>query len=84
MPRAVLGRALLLEAALPLLPALVLAGAGGMLIGTGYATLTGGTVTVPYAALLVPVLVYACCLLSAATALPLLHRSARPGELRYA
>ncbi|MFJ4800968.1 ABC transporter permease [Streptomyces murinus] len=84
VPRAVLGRALLLETALPLLPALVLAGAGGMLIGTGYATLTGGTVTVPYAALLVPVLVYACCLLSAATALPLLHRSARPGELRYA
>lgn len=69
---------------LPLLPALVLAGAGGMTIGTCYATLTGGTVTVPYAALLVPVLVYACCLLSAATALPLLRRSARPGELRYA
>ncbi|MFJ6663604.1 FtsX-like permease family protein [Streptomyces sp. NPDC091383] len=84
VPRAVLGRALLLETALPLLPALVLAGAGGMAIGTWYATVTGGTVTVPYAALLVPVLVYACCLLSAATALPLLHRSARPGELRYA
>ncbi|MGW4882990.1 ABC transporter permease [Streptomyces murinus] len=84
VPRSVLGRALLLETALPLLPALVLAGAGGMLIGTWYATLTGGTVTVPYAALLVPVLVYACCLLSAATALPLLRRSARPGELRYA
>ncbi|MYU08976.1 ABC transporter permease [Streptomyces sp. SID8366] len=84
VPRAVLGRALLLETALPLLPALVLAGAGGMAIGTWYATVTGGTVTVPYAALLVPVLCYACCLASAATALPLLHRSARPGELRYA
>ncbi|MEU7501356.1 ABC transporter permease [Streptomyces griseofuscus] len=84
VPRAVLGRALLLETALPLLPALVLAGAGGMLIGTWYATLTGGTATVPYTALLVPVLVYACCLASAATALPLLRRSARPGELRYA
>lgn len=84
VPLAVLGRALLLETALPLLPALVLAGAGGMAIGTWYATLTGGAVTVPYAALLVPVLVYACCLLSAATALPLLRRSARPGELRYA
>ncbi|MFH8340502.1 FtsX-like permease family protein [Streptomyces sp. AM6-12] len=84
VPRAVLGRALLLETALPLLPALVLAGAGGLAIGTWYATLTGGAVTVPYAALLVPALIYTCCLASAATALPLLHRSARPGELRYA
>ncbi|MEW2618931.1 FtsX-like permease family protein [Streptomyces sp. NPDC048106] len=84
VPRPVLGRALLLETALPLLPALVLAGAGGMAIGTWYATLTGGAVTVPYPALLVPVLVYACCLASAATALPLLRRSVDPGGLRYA
>lgn len=84
VPRAVLGRALLLETALPLAPSLALAGAGGMAIGTWYATLAGGTVTVPYAALLVPVLVYGCCLTAAATALPLLRRSARPGELRYA
>lgn len=84
MPRAVLGRALLLETALPLLPAVVLAGAGGMAIGTWYAALTGPGLVVPYAALLVPVLVYGCCLAAAATALPLLRRSARPAELRYA
>ncbi|TWV36131.1 ABC transporter permease [Streptomyces misionensis] len=84
VPRAVLGRALLLETALPLLPAVVLAGAGGMAIGTWYAALTGPGVVVPYAALLVPVLVYGCCLAAAATALPLLRRSARPAELRYA
>ncbi|WP_257585655.1 MULTISPECIES: FtsX-like permease family protein [unclassified Streptomyces] len=84
VPRAVLGRALLLETALPLLPAVVLAGAGGMAIGTWYAALTGPGLVVPYAALLVPVLVYGCCLAAAATALPLLRRSARPAELRYA
>ncbi|MFF1301683.1 hypothetical protein [Streptomyces sp. NPDC058307] len=37
----------------------------------------------PYAALLVPLAVYAACLLAAATSLPLLRRSLRPGELRY-
>ncbi|WP_433450386.1 ABC transporter permease [Streptomyces sp. CA-142005] len=86
VPRAVLGRALLLETALPLAPAVVLAGAGGMAIGVWYASLTEGrlTQTVPYAALLVPVGVYACCLLAAAASLPLLRRSAHPGELRYA
>ncbi|MGW5432006.1 ABC transporter permease [Streptomyces sp. NPDC004059] len=86
VPRAVLGRALLLETALPLAPAVVLAGAGGMAIGVWYASLTEGRLaqTVPYAALLVPVGVYACCLLAAAASLPLLRRSAHPGELRYA
>ncbi|MEV0978173.1 ABC transporter permease [Streptomyces sp. NPDC049915] len=85
VPRAVLGRALLLETALPLAPAVLLAGAGGMTVGTWYAALTTGpgAPTVPYAALLVPVAVYAVCLLAAATALPLLRRMADPAQLRY-
>ncbi|AWW39545.1 FtsX-like permease family protein [Streptomyces cadmiisoli] len=82
VPRPVLGRALLLESALPLAPAILLAGAGGMAIGTWYAGVAG--TSVPWPALLVPVAVYAVCLLAAATALPLLGRSVRPGELRYA
>lgn len=86
VPRAVLGRALLLETALPLAPAVALAGAGGMAIGIWYAAVAGdhAAPAVPWAALLVPVVVYACCLLAAATSLPLLRRSAHPAELRYA
>ncbi|MFD9000369.1 FtsX-like permease family protein [Streptomyces sp. NPDC059582] len=86
VPRGVLGRALLLETALPLAPAVLLAGAGGMAIGVWYASATAdhGTSPVPYAALLVPPAVYACCLLAAATSLPLLRRSVRPAELRHA
>ncbi|MFE1307528.1 FtsX-like permease family protein [Streptomyces sp. NPDC058755] len=86
VPRAVLGRALLLETALPLAPAVALAGAGGMAIGIWYGSVTQEYVSqaVPYAALLVPVGVYACCLLAAATSLPLLRRSVHPAELRYA
>lgn len=84
VPRSVLGRALLLETALPLGPALLLGGAGGMTIGVCYARLTAdGTPVTPYAALLVPLGVYAACLLAAATSLPLLHRSVSPAELRY-
>jgi hypothetical protein len=84
VPRAVLGRALLLETALPLAPALLLGGAGGMAIGVWYARLTAdGPPVTPYAALLVPLGVYAACLLAAATSLPLLRRSVRPAELRY-
>jgi hypothetical protein len=85
VPRAVLGRALLLETALPLVPAVAVAGVGGMGIGVWYASLAAEhtAMTVPYAALLVPLAVYGCCLLAAATALPLLRRSARPAELRY-
>lgn len=60
-------------------------GVGGAAIGTWYATPTGdGPLSLPWAGLLVPVGVYAACLLAAATALPLLHRSVRPAELRYA
>ncbi|POX53573.1 hypothetical protein C3489_15640 [Streptomyces sp. Ru71] len=85
VPRTVLGRALLLETALPLAPALTLAGVGGMAVGTWYGTVTAGrgTPVVPYAALLVPVAVFAVCLLAAATALPLLRRTTGPAELRY-
>ncbi|MFF4014377.1 ABC transporter permease [Streptomyces sp. NPDC001843] len=86
VPRTVLGRALLLETALPLAPAVALAGTGGMAIGIWYASLVGNHAApaVPWAALLVPVAVYACCLLAAATSLPLLRRSAHPAELRHA
>ncbi|MFJ1959515.1 FtsX-like permease family protein [Streptomyces massasporeus] len=82
VPRAVLGRSLLLETALPLAPAVLLAGLGGTAIGTWYALLTGHPV--PWVTALVPLAVYAACLLAAATSLPLLGRSVRPGELRYA
>ncbi len=83
VPRTVLNRALLLETAVPLAPALLLAGAGGLAVGVWYSTATG-VGSVPWSALLVAPAVYASCLLSAATALPLLGRSVRPGELRYA
>ena len=82
VPRAVLGRSLLLETALPLAPAVLLAGLGGTAIGTWYARL--GHHPVPWVTALVPPAVYAACLLAAATSLPLLGRSVRPGELRYA
>ncbi|MFG2514506.1 FtsX-like permease family protein [Streptomyces sp. NPDC048584] len=82
VPRAVLNRALLLETALPLAPAVLLAGAGGMTVGTVYAALTASA-SWPWTSLLVPLAVYATCLLAAATSLPLLSRTIRPAELRY-
>ncbi|QIQ05887.1 ABC transporter permease [Streptomyces liangshanensis] len=82
VPRKVLSRAVLLETALPLAPALLLAGAGGLAIGVWYATLVGNELTVPYTALVVPPLTLGACLLAAATSLPLLHRSTRATELR--
>ncbi|MGW0879328.1 FtsX-like permease family protein [Streptomyces sp. NPDC002671] len=86
VPHGVLARALLLETALPLAPAVTVAGAGGMGIGVWYASVTSEHTVpaVPYVALLVPLAVYACCLLAAATSLPLLRRSVHPAELRYA
>jgi hypothetical protein len=85
VPYTVLGRALLLETALPLAPAVLLAGVGGMTIGVWYAVAVGGAGwSMPYEALLVPAAVYALCLLAAATSLPLLRRTLRPAELRYA
>ncbi|MFC9845204.1 ABC transporter permease [Streptomyces sp. NPDC060223] len=83
VPHAVLGRALLLETALPLAPAVALAGAGGMAISTWYAWLAAGGSAVPLLPLLAPVAVYAACLLAAATSLPLLRRSIHPTELRF-
>ncbi|WP_445524550.1 ABC transporter permease [Streptomyces cyslabdanicus] len=82
VPRRVLARALLLETALPLAPAVLVAGTGGLAIGLWYGLLTTGTV--PYTALLVPAAVYATCLLATAASLPLLRHSVRPAELRYA
>ncbi|MEU0577950.1 FtsX-like permease family protein [Streptomyces griseoincarnatus] len=85
VPRAVLGRALLLETALPLAPGMLLAGAGGGAIGLWYAALAeGGGWSTSWTLLLVPAAVYTASLLAAATALPLLHRTLRPTELRYA
>lgn len=85
VPRAVLGRAMLLETALPLAPAVLLAGVGGMAIGVWYSATDPSrtALAVPYLALLVPPAVYGACLLAAATALPLLRRRIRPAELRY-
>ncbi|TQE38493.1 ABC transporter permease [Streptomyces ipomoeae] len=83
VPYEVLGRALLLETALPLAPSMLLAGTGGTVIAVWYATAMGGALVVPIGALLVPLAVYGACLLAAATSLPLLRRSVRPGELRY-
>ncbi|MFJ8863417.1 FtsX-like permease family protein [Streptomyces sp. NPDC102451] len=81
VPHAVLARATLLETALPLAPALLLAGAGGVVVYLAYAAVASGPVSlVP---LLVPVVVYAACLLAAATSLPLLRRVANPAELRF-
>ncbi|MFG2022601.1 FtsX-like permease family protein [Streptomyces sp. NPDC048825] len=83
VPRAVLGRALLLETALPLAPAMLLAGLGGTAVYLAYGIAVG--VSLPLLLpLLFPLAVYVSCLLAAATALPLLRRVAQPGELRYA
>ncbi|WP_327345743.1 FtsX-like permease family protein [Streptomyces europaeiscabiei] len=84
VPYEVLGRAMLLETALPLAPSVLVAGVGGTVIAVAYASLVGGTFVLPFGALLVPVAVYGACLLAAATSLPLLRRTVRPAELRYA
>ncbi|MET9166984.1 hypothetical protein ABZW51_20840 [Streptomyces cellulosae] len=85
VPRAVLGRALLLETALPLAPGVLLAGIGGGAIGLWHAALAeGGGWSAPWAVLLVPVAVHTASLRAAATAVPLLHRTPRPSEPRYA
>ncbi|WP_434091151.1 FtsX-like permease family protein [Streptomyces flaveus] len=81
VPQAVLGRALLLETALPLAPAMLLAGLGGTAVYLAYGLLV--EVPLPLLPLLFPAAVYVSCLLAAATALPLLRRVVRPGELRY-
>ncbi|WP_190188001.1 ABC transporter permease [Streptomyces minutiscleroticus] len=82
VPRGVLVRALLLETALPLVPALLPATAGGTAVYVGYGALhgAGGVSPLP---LLVPAAVLAGGLLAAATSLPLLRRSLHPAELRF-
>ncbi|WP_425833661.1 FtsX-like permease family protein [Streptomyces fractus] len=83
VPRRTLTRSLLLETGLPLAPALVLATVGGTAIHAAYALLARQSV--PWALpLLVPVGVYASCLLATALALPLLRRSTHPSQLRAA
>ncbi|MER5897338.1 FtsX-like permease family protein [Streptomyces sp. NPDC001876] len=82
VPHTVLARAALLETALPLAPALLLAGVGGTVVYLMYAAFVGAG-TVPLLPLLVPVAVYAACLLAAATSLPLLRRATHPAELRF-
>ncbi|MGW2570284.1 FtsX-like permease family protein [Streptomyces sp. NPDC001537] len=86
VPHGVLARALLLETAVPLAPAIAAAGLGGTVISLWYGSIASEhtAVPVPYAALLVPLAVYPACLLAAATSIPLLRRSVRPAELRYA
>ncbi|MDQ1038617.1 hypothetical protein QFZ75_005033 [Streptomyces sp. V3I8] len=84
VPRRVLGRALLLETALPLAPAMLLAGAGGTAAHLAYGAAAGAAAVPVLPPLLVPVAVYAACLLAAATSLPLLRRSTDPAELRFA
>ncbi|MFF4245451.1 hypothetical protein ACFYY2_13400 [Streptomyces sp. NPDC001822] len=83
VPHRVLAAAMLLETALPLAPALLLAGAGGSAVHLAYASVAGTTGAAPFLPLLVPVAVYAACVLAAATSLPLLRRTAHPAELRF-
>ncbi|MFE7763999.1 ABC transporter permease [Streptomyces sp. NPDC057438] len=84
VPYETLGRALLLETALPLAPSVLVAGAGGTVIAFGYALGMSDFSVMPFGALLVPVAVYGVCLLAAAASLPLLRRTVRPAELRFA
>ncbi|MDW8805016.1 ABC transporter permease [Streptomyces scabiei] len=83
VPYEVLGRALLLETALPLAPSVLVAGGGGAVIAFAYAMGMSDVSGIPYGALLVPLAVYGVCLLAAATSLPVLRRTVRPAELRY-
>ncbi|MEU3130602.1 FtsX-like permease family protein [Streptomyces sp. NPDC053741] len=82
VPHRVLAEAALLETALPLAPALLLAGLGGTVVYVGYAMIVV-TASVPLLPLLVPVAVLVLCLLAAATSLPLLRRAVNPAELRF-
>ncbi|MFJ6432399.1 FtsX-like permease family protein [Streptomyces sp. NPDC091416] len=84
VPRTVLARATLLETALPLAPAVLLATIGGMAVHLAYTAVAAPGTAPSMLPLLVPVTVYAACLLAAATSLPLLRRMAHPAELRFA
>ncbi|NGO76382.1 EscU/YscU/HrcU family type III secretion system export apparatus switch protein [Streptomyces sp. YC504] len=82
VPQAVLRRAVLLETALPLAPAMLVAGVGGVALYVAYGGLMGRPLPL-LSSLLVPVGVYAACLLATACTLPLLRRALHPAELRY-
>ncbi|WP_329541837.1 FtsX-like permease family protein [Streptomyces sp. NBC_01358] len=84
VPHTVLARATLLETALPLAPAVLLATIGGMAVHLAYTAVAAPGTVPSVLPLLVPVAVYAASLLAAATSLPLLRRMAHPAELRYA
>lgn len=62
---------------------MLLAGIGGTAVYIAYGVIVDARAIPILVPLLVPVAVYAACLLAAATSLPLLRRSVRPGELRY-
>ncbi|SDK98786.1 ABC transporter permease [Streptomyces indicus] len=82
VPHSVLRRAVLLETALPLAPALAVAGIGGTALYLAYGGLMGQPLPLA-STLLVPVAVYAACLLATTCTLPLLRRTLHPAELRY-
>ncbi|MGX1670496.1 FtsX-like permease family protein [Streptomyces sp. NPDC055400] len=85
VPLRVLSRTVLLETALPLAPALLVAGAGGVAVYVTYGVLVDeGNPVMPLMPLLIPAAVFGACLLAAATSLPLLRRSLHPSELRVA
>lgn len=84
VPHTVLARATLLETALPLAPAVLLATIGGMAVHLAYTAVAAPGTVPSMLPLLVPVTVYGACLLAAATSLPLLRRMAHPAELRFA
>ncbi|MCX5140280.1 FtsX-like permease family protein [Streptomyces sp. NBC_00338] len=83
VPHRVLARTVLLETALPLAPAMLLAGIGGMAVHLTYSLLVAPGTFPSMLPLLVPVAVYGACLLASATSLPLLRRMTRPSELRF-
>ncbi|MEV7404015.1 hypothetical protein AB0N93_26930 [Streptomyces sp. NPDC091267] len=59
------------------------AGIGGMTVHLAYSLLVEPGTVPSMLPLLVPVGVYAACLLAAATSLPLLRRMTHPSELRF-
>lgn len=82
VPLAVLRRALLLQALLPAVPAVLLAATAGGPVGQLFAGVIGG-LTFPWPRLLaVLAIALAAICLSTVLTLPLLRRSAQPAELR--
>jgi hypothetical protein len=81
VPRAVIGRAVLLETALPLVPAIAVAsGCSLLVVGSVVRSDQSMPLLEP---LLTAAVLLAAALLATATSLPLLRRTIRPAELRY-